>query len=95
MPRTFSDAYSFASAHFESSDNSTASSESGVSSKVVPIPGLPGSRPMKGLIGWLNELTLVIVGTGRDGRWERFVVVAGDDGKRYCIRESWKRYLGK
>ncbi|MCJ1327938.1 WD repeat domain phosphoinositide-interacting protein 3 [Thelotrema lepadinum] len=95
MPRAFSDTYSFASVRFESSDSSSTASESGSSSAMGPIPGLPDGRPVKGLIGWLDELTLVVVGTGRDGRWERFVIMAGEDGKRCCGRESWKRYLGR
>ena len=95
MPRAFSDTYSFASARFETGDSSPAASDGGSPLAIGPIPGLPDGRPVKGLIGWLNESTLVVVGTGRDGRWERFVIVAGEDGKRYCVRESWKRYLGR
>ncbi|KAK4690761.1 hypothetical protein P7C71_g6107, partial [Lecanoromycetidae sp. Uapishka_2] len=34
------------------------------------------------------------VGAGRDGRWEKFILGEGDDGKRHLIRNGWKRYLG-
>ena len=91
LPRVFSDAYSFTSAHFESGDDPTIG---GVGAPYVPIPGIPGGKPAKGLIGWLNEYTIMVIGAGRDGRWERFIVGNADDGKRYCIRNGWKRYLG-
>ena len=90
MPRAFSDTYSFASAHFECSNGTPTSS-----SEDNSIPGLPSQRASKGIIGWVNEHTLVVIGSGRDGRWEKFVLVAGDDGKRYCVRDGWKRYLGQ
>ena len=91
LPRVFSDAYSFTSAHFESGDDPTIG---GVGAPYVPIPGIPGGKPAKGIIGWLNEYTIMVIGAGRDGRWERFIVGNGNDGKRYCVRNGWKRYLG-
>ncbi|KAL3965080.1 hypothetical protein ACCO45_002084 [Purpureocillium lilacinum] len=89
MPRVFSDVYSFTSAPFEAGDESM-------------IGGIPFSegtvlgttRPPKGVIGWVAEDSLVIVGAGQDARWEKFVLVDGEDGKRHCVREGWKRYLG-
>ncbi|KAL2023000.1 hypothetical protein VTK56DRAFT_4215 [Thermocarpiscus australiensis] len=89
MPRMFSDIYSFASAPFEADDEGR-------------IRGLPmsesttlgTSRPPKGVIGWLSESTLLVVGAGKDARWEKFVVREGGDGRRHCVREGWKRYLG-
>lgn len=89
MPRMFSDVYSFASAPFEAGDEGS-------------IGGLPmsesttlgTSRPPKGVIGWLNETTLLVVGAGKDARWEKFVIQEGPDGQRHCVREGWKRYLG-
>ncbi|SPO00208.1 probable HSV2 Phosphatidylinositol 3,5-bisphosphate-binding protein [Cephalotrichum gorgonifer] len=90
MPRVFSDVYSFASAPFEAGDEAPV------------VAGLPltenttlgTSRPAKGIIGWVSEETLVVVGAGNDARWERFVIAVGDDGRRYCVREGWKKYLG-
>ncbi|UNI13766.1 Phosphatidylinositol 3,5-bisphosphate-binding protein, variant 2 [Purpureocillium takamizusanense] len=89
MPRVFSDVYSFTSAPFEAGDESM-------------IGGIPFSegtvlgttRAPKGVIGWIAEDSLVIVGAGQDARWEKFVLVDGEDGKRHCVREGWKRYLG-
>ncbi|RDW66898.1 SVP1-like protein 2 [Coleophoma crateriformis] len=86
LPRVFSDVYSFASAHFEIGDE--------------PLPGSPGSnsvsttRPPKGVIGWTSDSSMIVIGAGRDGRWEKFVIADGEDGKRYCVRDGWKRYLG-
>lgn len=92
MPRVFSDVYSFASAHFEIDDD--PKSGLGGQGENMPIPGLPGGRPKKGVIGWIDENALLVVGAGRDGRWEKFIIGEDDDGKRRCIRQGWKRYLG-
>ena len=89
MPRMFSDIYSFATAPFEAGDEPL-------------IGGLPlaegttlgTTRPPKGVIGWVSEDSLVVVGAGRDARWEKFVIAEGEEGRRYCFREGWKRYLG-
>lgn len=89
MPRVFSDIYSFASVPFEAGDESM-------------IGGIPFSegtvlgttRPAKGLIGWIGEESIAVIGAGQDARWEKFVIVDGEDGKRHCVREGWKRYLG-
>ncbi|KAK3937608.1 SVP1-like protein 2 [Diplogelasinospora grovesii] len=89
MPRMFSDVYSFASTSFEAADEPV-------------VGGLPmtestsfGSwKPPKGVVGWLNEDRLLVVGAGKDARWEKFVIQEGTDGRRHCFREGWKRYLG-
>ncbi|KAL4925735.1 phosphatidylinositol-3,5-bisphosphate binding protein HSV2 [Aspergillus undulatus] len=85
LPRVFSDVYSFASAHFEMGEDGLG-----------PLPPLGSAlgRPPKGVIGWTDNDTMVVVGAGSDGRWEKFVLREGEEGKRYCIREGWKRYLG-
>ena len=93
LPRVFSDIYSFTSAHFEVGDDPETSFGS-TGSNMVTIPGIHGGRPVKGIIGWLNEYTILVIGAGRDGRWEKFIVGEGDDGKRHCVRNGWKRYLG-
>ncbi len=89
MPRLFSDVYSFASTSFEAGEESL-------------IGGLPmsesttlgTSRPPKGVIGWLSETSLCVVGAGKDARWEKFVVQEGAEGRRQVLREGWKKYLG-
>lgn len=89
MPRVFSDAYSFASVPFEAGDEAMIggiSFSDGLS--------LGTARAPKGIIGWISEDSLVVIGAGRDARWEKFVIGNGEDGKRVCWREGWKRYLG-
>lgn len=89
LPRVFSDIYSFASAHFEIGDEPPAA---GVPSFDSPVG--EGIRPQKGIIGWTSDQSLIVIGAGRDGRWEKYVIAEGEDGKRYCVRDGWKRYLG-
>lgn len=89
MPRMFSDVYSFASAPFEAGDDAMIGG--------IPFSGgavLGTTRPAKGVIGWVGEDVIVVLGAGRDARWEKFILVDGEDGRRHCIREGWKRYLG-
>lgn len=88
MPRVFSDVYSFATAHFEIGDDFHNGAP------YIPPLGASLGRPSKGVIGWTDDHTIIVIGAGREGRWERFVLREGDDGKRYCVREGWKRYLG-
>jgi len=91
MPRVFSDIYSFTSAHFEIDD--APQTDLGKIA-TMPIPGLPGGKPRKGIIGWKDENTLLVIGAGRDGRWEKFILGEGADGRRHLVRNGWKRYLG-
>lgn len=89
MPRVFSDVYSFTSAHFEAGNETVVGG--------IPFSeglALGTSSPPKGVIGWIDENSLVVIGAGHDARWEKFVMVDGEDGKRHCVREGWKRYLG-
>ena len=89
MPRVFSDIYSFASAPFDAGDDTMIGG--------IPFQGgtmLGTLKPVKGLIGWIAEDALIVLGAGQDARWEKFVLIDGEDGKRHCVREGWKRYLG-
>ncbi|EEP78840.1 conserved hypothetical protein [Uncinocarpus reesii 1704] len=88
LPRLFSDVYSFASAPFEISDDAPPGAT------YVPQLGSSSCRPPKGLIGWTSDDTLLLIGAGKDGRWEKFAIQEGQDGKRVCTRTGWKRYLG-
>jgi WD40 repeat protein len=92
MPRMFSDVYSFASAPFEVDDEESGSGVIG-GLPVSESTTLGTSKPPKGVIGWVGEDTLLVVGAGKDARWEKFVVHEGADGRRHCVREGWKRYL--
>ncbi|KAJ6107809.1 phosphatidylinositol 3-5-bisphosphate-binding protein [Penicillium sp. IBT 18751x] len=85
LPRVFSDVYSIANAHFEIGEELNPGSTQ---------PNGSLGRPLKGVIGWVDEQTLLVIGSGRDGRWEKFILRDGDDGKRHCMRDGWKRYLG-
>ncbi|PGH05951.1 SVP1-like protein 2 [Polytolypa hystricis UAMH7299] len=88
LPRLFSDMYSFANAPFEMGDDGPPGTV------YVPQLGSSFARPSKGVIGWISENELLVISAGKCGRWERFVIRSGEDGKRYCIREGWKKYLG-
>ena len=88
LPRVFSDIYSFASHHFEIGDEPLYGAASPLNSPES------GSRAPKGVIGWTSDHSIIVIGAGRDGRWEKFIIAEGEDGKRYCMREGWKKYLG-
>lgn len=98
LPRIFSDTYSFASIHFEMGDEATPA-DSGL--KYLPALGSLPTRPMKGILGWHDDSTILVLGTGVDARWERFrigerVVQQGGEEivKRDIWKDGWKRYLG-
>jgi len=95
LPRVFSDVYSFTSTHFEIGDEIPPLGQS-VASPILagaPCMGIPGGRSPKGVLGWLSDDSLVVIGAGRDGRWEKFALLEGMD-KRKCVRQGWRRYLG-
>jgi WD repeat-containing protein 45 len=97
LPRVFSDIYSFASAHFEIGDEYASNSGGGGrndSPNYSPALGTLGARPQKGVIGWLDDRTVLVIGAGKDGRWERFKISEDGEGKRLLRRDGWKRYLG-
>jgi hypothetical protein len=87
LPRVFRDIYSFASARFEIGEESTAADDSEVNDT-------SSMRSQKGLIGWISEHSLLVIGAGKEGCWEKYVIAEGEDGKRYCLRDGWKKYLG-
>lgn len=87
LPRVFSDIYSFASAHFELGDELSQGPQGLEGFGEIP-------RPRKGVIGWTSDHSLIVIGAGRDGRWEKFIIAEGEDSRRYCVRDGWKRYLG-
>ncbi|KAF2469494.1 WD40 repeat-like protein [Lindgomyces ingoldianus] len=94
LPRPFSDIYSLAATKFEIGDEHVGWGPASKSATFnAGIPGVPGGRPTKGLIGWLDDNTLLVIGAGRDARWEKFIVGVNSDGKRVVYKEGWKRYL--
>ncbi|KAI4233398.1 MAG: hypothetical protein LQ352_008258, partial [Teloschistes flavicans] len=56
LPRLFSDTYSFASAPI-AIDDDPHSTLSGTAKPAVPIPGIPGGKARKGVVGWLDDWT--------------------------------------
>ena len=91
LPRLFSDIYSFTSAHFETDDSPLTDLGT---RNTAPIAGIPGGKAMKGVLGWMDDATVLVVGAGRDGRWEKFVLGETSEGRRQLFRMGWKRYLG-
>jgi hypothetical protein len=95
LPRQFSDTYSTASVKFEMGEEPTHWGPHMKSATLsAGIPGVPGGRPTKGLLGWLDNNTIIVLGAGQDARWERFsIVIEEDTGKKILTPFGWKRYL--
>ncbi|KKA26464.1 hypothetical protein TD95_000125 [Thielaviopsis punctulata] len=89
MPRAFSDVYSFAQAPFETGSDPLVGGL-----PVSETTTLGTTRPAKGVIGWISDESIVVIGAGRDARWEKFSLSVGQDGRRQLLRDNWKRYLG-
>ncbi|KAF2818381.1 WD40 repeat-like protein [Ophiobolus disseminans] len=95
LPRQFSDTYPTATVKFEMGEESTDWGPHTKSATLsAGIPGVPGGRPTKGLLGWLDDNTILILGAGQDARWERFsIVIEEDTGKKIVVPSGWKRYI--
>ncbi|KAF2251416.1 WD repeat domain phosphoinositide-interacting protein 4 [Trematosphaeria pertusa] len=94
LPRQFSDTYSSATAKFDMGEEPVGWGPQSKSATFnAGIPGVPGGRPTKGLIGWLDDQTLLVIGAGQDARWEKFTVGVDETGRRAIFREGWRRYL--
>lgn len=87
LPRVFSDTYSFTSIPF-----STDEEPVGGFAALSEWATLGTTKPQKGVIGWLEEDCLVVVGAGADARWEKFQMAQDDSGKRFIGRIGWKHY---
>lgn len=81
-PRVFTDVYSFASTQFD-----PGSEPSDAHSAPDATPKVP-----KGLVGWLDDETIVVISAGQDARYERFALVE-KDGRVGCARVGWSRFL--
>lgn len=94
LPRTFRDTYSSCSTEFEMGDEPLGWGPQSKSATLsAGIPGVPGGRPTKGLIGWLDDQTVLVVGAGKDARWEKFIVGLNDEGRKIIYKEGWRSYL--
>lgn len=89
LPRVFSDRGSFAKARFENGDETLIAGQ-----PVSEYTTLGTTRPEKGVLGWLDDSTILVVSAGRDPRWERFVIREEQGGIRSIVRDGWKRYIG-
>jgi WD repeat-containing protein 45 len=88
----FQDEYSFTSTRFEAGDEPLPPSQPVSPTGEGPVLGT-NARPMKGVIGWLDERSLVVVGAGQDARWEKFNLIESYTEGRSLVREGWKHYL--
>ncbi|KAI1259568.1 WD40 repeat-like protein [Xylariaceae sp. FL1019] len=88
----FSDVYSFTSAPFETGNEPLHNNNN--MRRLSDNAVLGTTRPIKGVIGWIDERSLLVIGAGQDARWEKFVLQEGNDGRYVLAREGWKRYLG-
>ncbi|KLU82904.1 hypothetical protein MAPG_01972 [Magnaporthiopsis poae ATCC 64411] len=88
--------------------SSSASSSGMIMMETSPAPPSPSAfsslkgtpydlarPPVKGIIGWIKEDTIVVIGAGTNARYERFKIVRGQDGGRMCVRDGWKQILGQ
>lgn len=85
MPKAFSDTYSFAVDKFMLDEPVPLG-------EVADGGVLGAAKPQKGMIGWLDEADLVVVGAGYNATWEKFTVQTRDDGRRFIERIAWKHY---
>jgi len=93
MPQYFRDAVSFTSADFAVDERTPEDRARVAAEAMIPLGGDPPAPLPKGVIGWLSEDTLVVVGGGVDTRYEKFVIAVGSDGKRFCARSGWMNYM--
>jgi WD40 repeat protein len=94
LPRQFSDTYPTATIKFDMGDEPVAwGSHAKSATMSAGIPGVPGGRPTKGLIGWLDDETIIVLGAGQDPRWERFQLGLDDKGKKCLVSNGWRRYI--
>jgi len=89
MPQYFRDEVSFASAEFAVDDDIATRHLVAQEAAAIDLPRLP-----KGIIGWISDERLVVVGAGTNPRYERFLVRQNMEGTRVCVREGWVSYLG-
>lgn len=91
LPRQFSDTYASATVKFQLGDEPVVGVKSATFN--ASIPGVPGGTPTRGLLGWIDDRTLTIIGAGQEAIWEKFLVGHDAVGRRVIVREGWKKYL--
>ncbi|CAK7568642.1 MAG: Phosphatidylinositol 3,5-bisphosphate-binding protein [Sporothrix epigloea] len=89
LPKYFRDIVSFASAEFAMDDGPGAKRQR----ETEEAAAMGRSRLPLGTIGWPNDSTVVVLGTGVEAKYERFVISTGSEGQRICVRQAWSNYL--
>lgn len=87
-PRFLTDTYSSLSCSFEIGDESPHVPR-GTNLQERYAQG----RPAKGRISWIDDEELVVVGAGKDARWEKFRIGYDQDGRRAIVKVGWKHYM--
>lgn len=98
-PRLFSDFYSFVTATFDPGreddrDHYKVQSLSETGGNGPPSSGgNVGKGTRKGVVGWIDDETLVVISAGADARYERFALDLFDSGQAVCRRVGWSRFM--
>ena len=87
-PRFLTDTYSSLSCRFEIGDESPHVPR-GTNLQELYAQ----ARPAKGRICWIDDDELVIVGAGKDARWEKFRIGYDQDDRRAIAKIGWKHYM--
>ncbi|KAL9081951.1 MAG: hypothetical protein Q9159_006868 [Coniocarpon cinnabarinum] len=53
----------------------------------------PGVDRTKGLVGWVDDETIVVLSAGKDARYERFELKLDDNEPATLRRVGWSRYM--
>lgn len=93
-PRIFSDVYSFAAATCNLPEEEvvlpTAAKHQDAGDFLAI--SMPTIRP-RGIVGWVDDVTLVVISAGTQARYERFALEVDDTGSTICKREGWSRFM--
>lgn len=87
-PKFMKETYSSLSCRFEIGDESPY-----IPRGAVLQERYADGRPPKGRIAWIGDDELVVVGAGRDARWEKFRMGFDVERRRGIERVGWKAYL--
>ena len=89
LPKYFRDTVSFASAEFAMDDGPGTNRLR----EADEAAAMGRTRLPLGTVGWPNDNTVVVLGTGVEAKYERFVISTGSEGQRICVRQAWANYL--
>ncbi|CAK7215276.1 Phosphatidylinositol 3,5-bisphosphate-binding protein [Sporothrix bragantina] len=89
LPKYFRDTVSFASAEFAMDDGPGVNR----ARETDEAAAMGRARLPLGTVGWPNDNTVVVLSTGVEAKYERFVISTGSEGQRICVRQAWANYL--